>query len=122
MTWTLHDALALLRELDPELRKVGLTCALAGSVLFKGLSAKDLDVIIFPLRDEGLLDQIPRMVEGEPPLHSEACMVFASLGMHRWMNEAEVKSMWWRLHGSRDRKWVEIWLDCLGGRVDFFMR
>lgn len=46
--WTQIEAIELLKELEPNLAAVGFHCALAGSVLYRGTSEKDLDVIIYP--------------------------------------------------------------------------
>jgi hypothetical protein len=47
--WTLDDALKTLRELNPKLQAHGYCVALTGGVLFKGESAKDLDIVLYPL-------------------------------------------------------------------------
>lgn len=46
--WTQQEAIELLKRLEPDLAKVGFHCALGGSVLYRGTSEKDLDVIIYP--------------------------------------------------------------------------
>src|SRR3954468_23467313 len=46
--WTLEQAITTLRLLEPKLRERGAHCALAGGVMAKGESWKDLDIIIYP--------------------------------------------------------------------------
>lgn len=47
--WTLDEALLLIRDLQPAVSGVGYHIALAGGVLNKGASNKDLDLIFLPL-------------------------------------------------------------------------
>jgi hypothetical protein len=46
--WTLQEALAILAKLEPELKKMNAHCGLTGSVMYRGDSKKDLDIIIYP--------------------------------------------------------------------------
>jgi hypothetical protein len=46
--WTREDAFWVVERLEPKLAAVGVHCALAGSVMYRGSSAKDLDIIIYP--------------------------------------------------------------------------
>ncbi len=46
--WTLELAVKLVKKLEPELSNSGYHCALTGSVLYKGSSEKDLDIVIYP--------------------------------------------------------------------------
>ena len=45
---TCEEAFWVIERLEPELSKVGVHCALAGSVAYRGWSEKDLDLIIYP--------------------------------------------------------------------------
>jgi len=103
--WTMSDALDFVRKLA---KVVGphYHLALAGSVLLKGRSRKDLDVVVFPAstaeRDEAAL--------------------FAALeafGMRRMVDVPGVHARWRRL-GSADEKRVEVWR-WQGRRVDLFL-
>jgi hypothetical protein len=47
--WGLSDALDVIREIQPTVREFGFHVALAGSVLNKGTSEKDLDLVFIPL-------------------------------------------------------------------------
>lgn len=49
LVWTLDEALAQIRALQPVVRPLGFHLALAGGVLNKGESRKDLDVVVLPL-------------------------------------------------------------------------
>lgn len=44
----IEDALTLIRELEPKFSDVGYHLGLTGSVLYKGESEKDLDLIAYP--------------------------------------------------------------------------
>jgi hypothetical protein len=46
--WNLEQALKLIKELEDSLSQFGVHCALAGSVLYRGTSENDLDLIIYP--------------------------------------------------------------------------
>ncbi len=46
--WSLEDGITFVRELESKLAPLGYHCGLTGSVLYKGFSNKDLDVIIYP--------------------------------------------------------------------------
>lgn len=46
--WTRDIALEVLKSLEDFLAKHGFHCALGGSVMYRGDSEKDLDVIVYP--------------------------------------------------------------------------
>lgn len=46
--WHVRDAIPLIQNLWNVLGQLNLFCALTGSVLYKGQSDKDLDIIIYP--------------------------------------------------------------------------
>jgi len=54
--WTQAEAIVMLSALEPELAMQGFHCALTGSVLYRGTSTKDLDVIIYPHHKKGQVD------------------------------------------------------------------
>lgn len=56
MTWTLDDALALIRSLQPAAMESGWCLMLAGGVLNNGFSANDLDLLAYP-RDRDAVRQ-----------------------------------------------------------------
>lgn len=47
-SWTLDEALKIVRDLESKLVSLGFHAALGGSVLHHGHSYKDLDIIIIP--------------------------------------------------------------------------
>lgn len=51
--WTLDEALALIRKMQPEIRRFNYHVALGGGVLNKGRSDKDLDLYFIPFSEEG---------------------------------------------------------------------
>lgn len=46
--WTYQEALPVLKALEEKLIPIGAHASMGGSVLFKGESKKDLDVVIYP--------------------------------------------------------------------------
>ncbi len=46
--WTQQEAIWCLVSLEARLKEVGCHCGLTGSILYRGDSKKDLDVIIYP--------------------------------------------------------------------------
>lgn len=48
MMWTLSDALAYIRELQPRAMATGWCVLLGGGVLNQGASAHDLDLLFYP--------------------------------------------------------------------------
>ena len=104
MTWRLDDALMLVRLLAAKLQPryyPGLT----GSVLFKGQSDNDLDIIIFP---GSSVDQDKDFVTG----------VLTQMGLRR-LHPKDVVHAKWRQGGSKDEKHVEVWA-YEGKKVDVF--
>lgn len=65
--WTLTEGVALCQELDSLLRSYNAFIALSGSVLHKGWSIKDLDLVIIPLKKQLSIQQ-----------HVAICRIFAS--------------------------------------------
>lgn len=45
---TIEEALKFIRTLEEKVKPYGFHCGLTGSVLYKGYSEKDLDIIIYP--------------------------------------------------------------------------
>lgn len=57
--WTQQQAIWMIQSFEPQLASQGYHCALTGSVLYKGKSIKDLDIIIYPhWKKEGLLPDL----------------------------------------------------------------
>lgn len=108
----MDEALIFCRMLNLSLRTVGANAsvALAGSVLMKGESKKDLDLILFPYTSVGY--NVGKLKND-----------LACIGMKCVFDRAFVTEMW-RKQGSDDSKHVEVWTfavgEWAGKRVDFF--
>jgi hypothetical protein len=61
--WTYGDAPALVRELEPIARRNNYATALGGSVLHKGLSHNDIDIIFLPLENQDIAPSSMTMIE-----------------------------------------------------------
>jgi hypothetical protein len=48
MPLTLEDGIRICREMEQRLATIGYHCGLTGSLLYKGRSTKDADIIIYP--------------------------------------------------------------------------
>jgi hypothetical protein len=113
MTWRLdEETLAFVRSIEVALRPVRWHVALGGSVLHKGESVKDLDLIVFP-RKRGP-DRPAEFKIGR--LH----WALTSVGMtqrrtREWMQRN------WNRRGIFDEKWVEVWLCPHGRRIDLLV-
>jgi len=106
--WSLEEALALIRMLEPKLTQVGFHVALMGSVLIEGHSTNDLDLILFP--------HSSNRVDVE-----SARLELTIAGLRPVISRARVAAAWER-EGSSDAKHVEVWA-YNDKRVDlFFMR
>ena len=106
-SWTLDEALSFIRDLSGALLPHGWGVGLCGSVLTKGCSRKDLDIIIFPQ------DTTSTNYSGLLVLLEEA-------GLTLRYNHMVVREAW-RKAGSRDNKIVEVWETASGKRVDIFL-
>lgn len=107
--WTAKTAAEFLHRLRSVASSAHFCVGLAGSVLFDGKSAHDLDVILFPLSTDMCDEKYLRYRLG------------TKLAMKVLHNEAVVRATW-RSKGSKDEKRVEVW-SYEGRRVDlFFLR
>src|SRR5687767_4684004 len=50
-SWTLNDALAVIRQIQPLIRKFNYHVAIGGSLINTGSSAKDADLYFLPLNN-----------------------------------------------------------------------
>lgn len=102
--WTLFTALPVVISLENHLSRVGFHVGLTGSVLHKGTSQKDLDVIVLPRKSRGA-------GANEIFPAQEAIEAFFSKRLHMCVSTPEK---------PRDAKLV-FWLrDSQGRRIDFF--
>jgi hypothetical protein len=107
--WALEEAVALIQVISPGLMSQGFAVGLTGSVLTKGSSQHDLDIIIYPMRST-----IRTHWE-------EARLALMGAGFSCLIPADEVRRAWSR-KGSDDQKNVEVWL-FNKRRVDvFFLR
>ena len=103
--WTRDEALTLVSALWPSLKAVGYYVGLTGSVLVKGKSRNDLDLIVYPA---STTSQDKSLVVG----------VLMGAGLTRLTSRESVHRRW-RKRGSSDEKHVEVW--ALGGKkIDVF--
>jgi hypothetical protein len=111
VVWTLADALPLLREVQAAVEPLGYHTGLVGSVITKGFSHSDLDMVIYPA-------SIKRQAK------DAVVAVLKELGMRRTHTVEKVHAAWKKM-GSDDTKHVEKWmspdkLDYRGRPVDVF--
>lgn len=102
--WTVEDALALICKLAEELAP-HYHLGLAGSVLLKGLSRNDLDIIVYPASTESQDKDF-------------VTKTLTEAGLSR-VHDRDVVQQAWRKQGSNDGKHVEVW-EYEGKKVDFF--
>lgn len=107
--WTLSEATALLSGIAPGLLTRGFAVGLTGSVLTKGQSEHDLDIVLYPL-------QFTAETNWEA---AREALTNAGFVCHL---PVDVVQSAWRRKGSLDEKRVEVWL-FNKRRVDvFFLR
>jgi len=112
--WTLESALELARRLESHLVVVGWHCAIAGSVMRLGESAKDLDLVMFPHLD---LVMFPHRAPAPEVAQDLRRKVLEICGLEIHKTAAQMHAYWSTL-GSNDLKHVEVWRDDSGRRVD----
>jgi hypothetical protein len=59
--WDLHEAIGFIRTIQPACKRLGYHVALAGGVLNKSYSTKDLDLVFLPLTNDKAPDTAPLM-------------------------------------------------------------
>lgn len=104
--WELKEAHELIDRILPYLKAAGFYPALTGSVLFQGVSKKDLDIIVYPANSSRYEIR-------------NAFMALEAAGLTQWMDKDRVAQAWVD-KGSTDRKHVEVWLTEDKKRVDIF--
>lgn len=104
--WTLEDALNLVRSTQEALTPIGWYIGLTGSVLFKGESYKDLDLIFYPKTTANIdTDALLKTLKDS--------------GFNPWLSMDQIHAIW-RSIGSNDTKNVSSW-KYQGKRVDVFI-
>lgn len=112
-TWTLDEAVALMRGLKPDVERLGFALNLGGGVLFNGSSAHDLDIGIVPANCPGF-----QKVEGAPfdthdRQHFNNLMEYLVRGPH---GLRFVQIGWW----NETMRKVEM-RDARNRKIDFFL-
>jgi hypothetical protein len=106
--WTRDQACVFLERLCRLLEPVNWYAGITGSVVERGSSTKDLDMIIYPFRTDRPMDK------------EQAYSVFRALDLQRFMKTSDIHKIWREL-GSGDDKQIEAWRNRkTGQRVDFF--
>lgn len=100
ISWSLDEAIAFVNSLNEHMSPLGFGVALTGSVLTKGNSAKDVDLIVYPLKKISANYQL--LIEGLPKFG----LTFVRLPNHN-------------LGYQDDGKNVQVW-EYKGKRVDLF--
>lgn len=107
--WTRDEAIILIAQLEGPLKKVGWAIALTGSVLTRGASKKDLDLVLYPYATNNA-DKVA----------AKGALEEGGLTL---VHDEYVVKRTWRRQGSKDAKHVEVWADKKSRRVDvFFLR
>lgn len=105
--WNRSSALSLIWRLQPKLMENGWFVALAGGVLNKGYSGHDLDLVAVPMKTHATDLQ---------KLHE----VLVSCDLER-THDAETMREHWKSKGSPDGKYVEVYKNIEGKRVDIIV-
>lgn len=105
-SWTLDEAVRLMRRMWPGLQEAGWHIGLTGSVVYRGSSKKDLDLVAYP-RDSS---------PGGSKIHALQCYL-RDRGWQRRSGPEATREIW-REKGSKDEKHVEVWQTLDGRRVD----
>lgn len=96
--WNTTTAVEFLRKLWTELERVGWHCALTGSVLYRGDSDKDLDVLVFP--NSTATASLAKLRRG-----------LQAAGLTPWRTNEQVAELWRkRPVDNQDNKHIEIWM------------
>ncbi len=101
------NAIEFMALLIAHLKTIGYHAGLTGSVIMRGRSKKDIDVIIYPL-------DTSKTVTYEA-LHDHLVL----FGLKKIYNRETVQKRW-RALGSKDTKHVEVWANATHQRIDFF--
>lgn len=104
--WALTEAAAFCAKLDRFMQPTGFAIGLTGSVLTKGRSRKDLDLIVYPMHSQYVDLKF---------LHEQ----LRAFGLKSQLSAAEVRKLW-LAKGSIDTKHVEVWRHGTR-RIDIFI-
>jgi len=105
--WRAREAAVFVRKLQIEVQKVGWHTGITGSVLQKGNSDNDLDLILYPhVQTAGDYDGLV------------GCL--GTFGLVRLFTSEDV-ARHWKEKGSLDTKHVEVWVDRDKHKIDMFI-
>lgn len=107
--WTLDDGVEFIRTIRIPFLQAGYGVGLGGSLVYRGSSNKDLDLLVFPLRSNEWVVHLD-------PVRTVLVAVGLTM-VHDWQY---VREEWRRQFNSEDQKCVEVW-DYWGRRVDVFV-
>lgn len=105
--WTLLSARMFITSIEEAVQAVGYHIGLTGSVLNRGESSHDLDLIFYPA------STVRQDVD-------ELESVLKKAGLEKRFDKAFIQKVW-RKKGSQDTKHVESWLDIHKRRIDIFL-
>ena len=120
-TWWLEEAVWFVRYIQSWVEPYRYHAGMVGSVLTKGYSINDLDMVLYPASTKALYSREPLGVVPREYLPT----VLHKAGMVRVFDRAFVTEQW-RKAGSDDEKHVEVWKctpgipACADRRVDVF--
>ena len=103
--WRIEDATIIVNKLIPALKRAGFSVGITGSVLYKGSSTKDLDLIIYPMNAASFSND-------------KAVKVLVKNGFVLDVPHSKVTA-YWEEHNKEptDTKYVDVW-KYNGKRVD----
>ncbi len=109
--WALEEALPVVRELQALVEPLGYHMGLMGSVLTKGSSSKDLDLIIYPATTATHTPESIGFVR----------VALAQAGLQLLVPVEKVQARWTKIRSMylQDEKHCEIWL-YKHRRIDLF--
>lgn len=117
VAWTLDDAVALIRVIEKQLAKVHAHVGITGGVLFRGKSAKDLDLIVYPhnASEPPKIDKIKDALAKCDIYPAEAEQTATSRPYSSSRQYRTGGSLWF---SSGDNKFVSVYETMDGRRID----
>jgi len=71
MNITLEQAIIICRDIEERLKEIDYHCGLTGSILYKGWSEKDIDIIVYPhqVKEQKTVVDILRHLQMDTPCY-----------------------------------------------------
>lgn len=107
--WIEREAIELCKELWPHMEERGFYIGITGSILYRGWSGHDLDLIVYP-HDASSIDAVDTVETVRTAL--------TDFGFELEFNHGYVRQRWAE-RGSTDTKYLEVY-SWKGKRVDVF--